>query len=199
MNVFEEIAAFFATGRGMSPAASWTLIAFIPVVAFGLTFLFVEIEKLVDLSIWNAKIAGPIGVWYAFLGKEAYEIRRERVISVAKRRDGGYLVRTTDGEYQDRYVIIPLDTDDTEEFKLAKDLASGDERLFSSLCPRSRVRGSFTLKDRRNGNIVTCYLLFLKYENSAEIEETMQEYFDDQFREECRDARRYHHKMISAA
>ena len=116
MNVFEEIVAFFTTGRGMSPAASWTLMAFIPVVAIGLTFLFIEAEKLVDLSIWNAKIAGPIGIWYAFLGKEAYEIRRERVISVARRRDGGYLVRTTDGEEQERYVIVPLDTDDTEEF-----------------------------------------------------------------------------------
>ena len=199
MNVFEEIVAFFTTGRGMSPAASWTLMAFIPVVAIGLTFLFVEAEKLIDLSIWNAKIAGPIGIWYAFLGKEAYEIRRERVISVARRRDGGYLVRTTDGEEQERYVIVPLDTDDTEEFKLAKELSNGDKKLFSALCPQSHVRGSFILNDKRNGRTTTCYLLFLRYFNENEVEETMQKYFDQQFQEECRDARRHHHKMISAA
>lgn len=199
MNVFEEIVAFFTTGRGMSPAASWTLMAFIPVVAVCLTFLFVEIEKLVDLSIWNAKIAGPIGVWYAFTGREAYEIRRERVISVARRRDGVYLVRTTDGEDQERYVIVPVDTDDTEEFKLAKELSGNDAKLFSALCPMSHVRGSFTLHDKRNGRTTTCYLLFLKYFNENEVEETMQRYFNEQFNEECRHARRYHHKMISAA
>ena len=87
MNVFQEIVSFFTTGRGMSPAASWTLMAFIPVAAALLTLIFVEIEKLVDLAIWNVKIAGPIGIWWAFLGSEAYEIRRERVISVAKRKD----------------------------------------------------------------------------------------------------------------
>jgi hypothetical protein len=199
MNVFEEIVSFFTTGRGMSPAASWTLMAFIPVAAILLTLIFVEIEKLVDLAIWNVKIAGPIGIWWAFLGSEAYEIRRRQVISVAKRKDGCYLVRTTDGEDQEKYVIVPLDTDDSEAFQLAKDLSGNDKKLFDALCPDSRVRGTFKLKDNRNRKTTVCYLVFLKYFNEHEVEETMQEYFDEQFRKECRDARRSHHKEVTAA
>ena len=199
MNVFEEIVAFFTTGRGMSPAASWTLMAFIPLAAVLLTLIFVEIEKLVNLAIWNVKIAGPIGIWWAFLGSEAYEIRRERVISVAKRKDGCYLVRATDGEEQEKYVVVPLDTDDSEAFQLAKDLSGNDKKLFDALCPDSRVRGTFKLNDNRNGKTTVCYLVFLKYFNEHEVEETMQEYFDEQFRKECRDARRSRHKEVTAA
>lgn len=198
-NVFQQIIDFFTKGTPMTPAASWTLMAFIPVVAILLTLIFVEIEKLIDLAIWNVKIAGPIGIWWAFLGSEAYEIRRERVISVAKRKDGCYSVRATDGEDQEKYVIVPLDTDDSEAFQLAKDLSGNDKKLFDALCPDSHVRGSFKLMDNRNGRTTICYLVFLRYFNEHEVEETMQQYFDEQFRKECRDARRSHHKEITAA
>lgn len=189
MNVFETV-AFFTTGIGMSPAASWALMALILVMAILLVLFVVVTGKLVNLAIYNAKIAGPIGIWWALLGSEAYEIKKEVVVDVARRRDGYYSVYTTYGEEQEEYVIVPLDTDDSEDYQLAKELSGNNRELFDDLCPDSRVRGTFKLRDNRKGKTTVYYLVFLRYFDEDEVEETMQRYFDERYRKECQDASR---------
>lgn len=191
-NLFKEIGSFFANGTPMTPGASWFLIGLLFATVILATLMIREIDIFVGLAIWNVKIAGlTSGVWHALLGREAYEIRKERVISVSKRPEYGFIAHTSDGERPGEYHIVVTDADDSLDYKEAKELSGDDKKLFESLLPPSRVRSYFRLFNKETGEIQEFFLMYLKHKNEAEVEEALNKYFEQKFYDELRLTRRF--------
>jgi len=193
--MFNQIYEFFAHQRPMSPAASWFLILLLFIGAALVTFLIRELDIFAELAISNTKDVGVKGILYAARGLEARAIRKERVISVARRSNGLFVAHTYDGKYSGEYSIIGVNTDDSEEWEDAKAFAGGDKKMFEHLRPESRVRRYFALKNKTTGEVEHCFLVYLKYDCTQEVQDALNRFFEDEYHEECREARKSNKKI----
>lgn len=196
--MINEITNFFGNGVPMSPAASWLLVLLLVPVAALLAYAIREFDSFMDLAIYNSKIAGvKTGVWSAMLGQEAYAIRKERVISVT-RKEYGFIAHTSDGENSGEYHILATEVDDSDEYKEAIKLAGDDQTLFESLLPESRVRSYFSIAKEETDEELEFFLVYLRYNCEAEVEEALNKYFEDEYFKELRLARKVK-KVVTVA
>lgn len=195
----QQIVDFFVNGTPMTPAASWLLIGLLMVVALLATFAIRELDIFAQLAAYNVKEAGLKGIWYAAGGLEVHKIRKERVISVTRNRNSrisdiaseyGYRVHTSDGEYSDEYKIIVTDTDDSRDYEEAKTLAGSNKELFNAIKPNSRVRDYFSLRDKETGEEAHFFIMYLRYNNEKEVEDALNKFFEEEYYDNMRSARK---------
>ena len=174
----------------MTPAQSW---AFIGIIACG-CFLFVQLLKygsmVYDFTINNSSIVGfKKGFCHALLGRQLYEIRRERVLEVV-RNPIGYSVLTTDGEVNSRYQIIPSREDeDNEDYRVACQLSGDNKKLLKELLPESRVKDFFSLRDKKTGAVADFFVVYLKYDNARDVESALENLFEEEYQKALRKSR----------
>ncbi len=181
--LLDEVVGFFSEGLPMSPAASWFLIGSLLIVAFVATMAIGELDLFTQLAAYNVKEAGLKGVWYAMCGNEVNRIRKERVIEVSRHdynpesddEDNWYVVHTSDGKYSADYYIIPTY------------IKNGSEE-------KAHVESYFALEDKETGARSCFFVVRLKYRNAGELEEVLNEYFEEEYREERRRALKSHKK-----
>lgn len=196
-NDFNQIFNFFSNGTPMDPKASWLLILLLVPVSALAAYVIVELDKFLSLAIYNAKIAGiKTGVISAVLGQRAYAIRQERVISVTE-KDYGFVAHTFDGENSGEYHILATEADDSDEYDTAIKLAGDNKTLLDSLLPSSRVQGYFNLYKEETDEELDFFVVYLRYNCVAEVEEALNKYFEEEFHKELRSARKLH-KVVKA-
>ena len=182
--LLDEIVGFLGKGIPMSPAASWFLIGLLMLATVVLVMAIKEIDIFAQLAVFNASEVGLKGVWFAACGKEVYRIRRERVIEVSRYdydpesedKDSWYLVHTSDGKYSADYYIIPTYVEN-----------GSDEK--------AHVESYFALEDKETGARNCFFVVRLKYRNAGELEEVLNQYFEEEYEEERRRALKTHRKI----
>lgn len=173
----------------MTPAQSWAFIGMVFAGALLLTYLIYGLDQFIGLAIWNCQLAGVKGIGYAIRGLEAYEILHEKVIEVAK-NEAGYTVITSDTERNYRYFVIPSSVDEgNPDYEDAVRLAKGDDSLKRALLPESRVKNYFCLKNKETGKKTEFFVVYLKYDNQKAVETALQDFFDEEFYDACRETR----------
>lgn len=187
--MFSEMYDFLTYGTPMGPASSWMFIIFL----FGGTAILVlgirEFDTFAQLAAYNVKSSGARGIWYAFRGIETYSIREEHVVDVVDcDKIGGFRAETYDGEDKWTYYVLPTFTDEEDEdYNIAIDLSDGDEDLKNRLLPPSRVKGHFSI--RKGENATEFLVMYLRYRNTKEVEDTLKIYFKNQYNKEIAEAR----------
>lgn len=195
-----QMVEFFSNGTPMTPGASWLLIGFIAVLCLGLTYVIRGLDIFTQLALCNVREAGFKGIWFAARGLEAYAIRKERVVSVVRNKTAKvsdicseyhYIAHTSDTVNTAEYKIFTVRTDESSEKYLeAKRLAGDNEHVFDEICPPSRVVTYFRLEDKETGEIEHCFIVFAKYDNEVEVENALNEYFEEEYYEELRRTRK---------
>ena len=170
----------------MTPAQSWAFLLLLFSLSALVAYLIWYLDIVAQLSFTNCKVVGAKGIIYAFRGIECYEILRERVIGVT-RNEIGYRVSTSDGEVPGTYFIITSREDvGNPEYDEAIELAGDDEHLKKELLPPARVKNYFVLKNKETGESQEFFVVYLKYDNTVEVEEALNRYFDEEFEDICK-------------
>ena len=173
----------------MTPAQSWTLILMLFFVCIAITYVIWYLDITVQIAVENCKIVGAKGILYAFGGKELYEIHRESVIEVS-RNEAGYKATTSDGEANYHYfIIVSREDEGHRDYDDAIKLAGDDERLKEALLPSSRVKSYFKTENKETGECHEFFVVYAKKDNTREIEEALNRYFNDEFYAACRKSR----------
>lgn len=188
-SMLNQIADFFGNGTPMNPAASWLLMGLLVVAATVITLAIREFDLFTELAINNAKVIGAKGVWHAFLGREVVKINKERVISITP-REYGYVVHTSDSEYDGEYHILVTETDGSGVCEKAREIAGSNKDLYGKIMPDSRVCSYFRLTDKETDEELEFFSVYLKYNNCAELEEALNRYFEEEYLAECKSARK---------
>ena len=176
----------------MTPAQSWALIAMIFIAVMAIVYTIAYINQTIALARWNLGITGKaLAIFDAIFGIEYVEILREQVIEVSnKKEDGKYLLTTSDTETIRKYIVVPVDTDEEDDwYQEAKRLAGNNEALFEALKPRGRVIRQLRLSSSENDE-TRILIVYLKTQNSREVEEVVNSYFKNEFYNNYRAARR---------
>ena len=175
----------------MTPAQSWALIAMIFIAVMAIVYTIAYINQTIALARWNLGITGKaLAIFDAIFGIEYVEILREQVIEVSnKKEDGKYLLTTSDTETTRCYIVVPVDTDEEDDwYQEAKRLAGNNEALFEALKPRGRVIRQLRLSSESDETRIL--IVYLKTQNSREVEEVVNSYFKNEFYNNYRAARR---------
>ena len=175
----------------MTPAQSWALIAMIFIAVMAIVYTIAYINQTIALARWNLGITGKaLAIFDAIFGIEYVEILREQVIEVSnKKEDGKYLLTTSDTETIRKYIVVPVDTDEEDDwYREAKRLAGDNKMLFEALKPRGRVIRQLRLSSESDETRIL--IVYLKTQNSREVEEVVNSYFKNEFHNNCRAARR---------
>ena len=176
----------------MTPAQSWALIAMIFIAVMAIVYTIAYINQTIALARWNLGITGKaLAIFDAIFGIEYVEILREQVIEVSnKKEDGKYLLTTSDTETIRKYIVVPVDTDEEDDwYQEAKRLAGNNEALFEALKPRGRVIRQLRLSSSENDE-TRILIVYLKTQNSREVEEVVNSYFKNEFYNNYRAPRR---------
>lgn len=174
----------------LTPAQSWALVGMVMIGAILLTYLIYGFDCFLNLAIWNCKITGVKGVFYAIRGMEAYEILRERVIEVSRTEGGLYSVTTSDTERNYKYFVITSTVDeDNPDYDDAIRLSGSNEVLKKALLPESRVKNYFVLKNRETGEETEFFVVYVNFNNTKTVETAMNKFFDEEFHNAARRAR----------
>ncbi|MBR1874786.1 hypothetical protein IJ798_00160 [Candidatus Saccharibacteria bacterium] len=157
-----------------------------------IVYTIAYINQTIALARWNLGITGKaLAIFDAIFGIEYVEILREQVIEVSnKKEDGKYLLTTSDTETIRKYIVVPVDTDEEDDwYQEAKRLAGNNEALFEALKPRGRVIRQLRLSSSENDE-TRILIVYLKTQNSREVEEVVNSYFKNEFYNNYRAARR---------
>ena len=179
----------------MTPAQSWTLVIVLGLLCWIATYGLRTFIEFINLCVWNVKIKGAKGVLYALRGYELEEILKEKVISVARSSGGAYKVFSSNGEECFEYFAVPISADEKNEYyKSAIELSSGNKELFRKLKPDSRVIDKFTLMKNELNKAETAFVcvVYLKSDNSRDVEEAFNKFFEFEYRRKIQKARRNH-------
>ena len=186
----EFLRDFFALP--MSPAQSWALIIVLAVLCWAVTYGMRIFIYFIDLCSWNVKLKGLKGILYALGGYELEEILIEKVVGIS-RRNGAYIVHSSDGEGCYEYIVVPVSTDvDSEDYREAVELANDNKELFQRLKPESRLVEKVNFSNRSTGEVSSLYIVYLKYNNSAELTDLFNRLFEEEYEKEVRKLRRNH-------
>lgn len=176
----------------LTPAQSWMVLGLTLVICWFLVFGLRIIIDFIDLCIWNIQIFGPKGFIYALSGYELEEILKEKVVGVS-RKQGTYVVHSSDGEECHEHIVIPVSTDeDNEDYLEALEIADGSKELFQRLKPESRLVKKVNFSNRSTGEVSSLYIVYLKYNNSAELTNLFNRFFEEEYEKEVRKNRRNH-------
>ena len=183
----------YTTGLSLTPAESWTLIAALALLAALGTLLIRElliaVDVLPELIRNNFKIYGLKGVWYALRGEELAYVGLEKIIEVVP-KDGAwtYNVLTSDGECNRKYtVIVTREDEENPDYQFAKQIAFDDKKFFHSLLPDSRIKKHLYTTDKETGELLQeFFVLYLKDNNTNEVEAVLNEYFEHEYRKRIR-------------
>ena len=176
----------------MSPAQSWALIIVLAFLCWAVTYGMRIFIYFIDLCSWNVKLKGLKGILYALGGYELEEILIEKVVGIS-RRNGTYVVHSSDGEECHEHIVIPVSTDeDNEDYLEALEIADGSKELFQRLKPESRLVKKVNFSNRSTGEVSSLYIVYLKYNNSAELTNLFNRFFEEEYEKEVRKNRRNH-------
>jgi hypothetical protein len=186
----EFLRDFFALP--MSPAQSWALIIVLAFLCWAVTYGMRIFIYFIDLCSWNVKLKGLKGILYALGGYELEEIPLEKVVGVS-RKQGAYVVHSSDGEECYEYLVVPVASDeDSKDYREAVEISNGNKELFQRLKPESRLVKKVNFSNRSTGEVSSLYIVYLKYNNSAELTNLFNRLFEEEYEKEIRKFRRNH-------
>ena len=176
----------------LTPAQSWMVLGFTLVICWFLVFGLRIIVEFIELFIWNIQVSGLKGILYAIRGYELEEIPLEKVVGVS-RKHGVYIVHSSDGEECYEYLVVPVASDeDSKDYREAVEISNGNKELFQRLKPESRLVKKVNFSNRSTGEVSSLYIVYLKYNNSAELTDLFNRFFEEEYEKEVRKNRRNH-------